>query len=43
VDAFTIMKVAGHGSIVVSQHHVHPKPEAVERALERFNGVIDAR
>ena len=34
VDAFTIMKIAGHSSIVVSQRYVHPTPEAVERAFE---------
>lgn len=34
VDAFTIMKIAGHSSIVVSQRYVHPTPEALERAFE---------
>jgi hypothetical protein len=34
VDAFTIMKIAGHSSIVVSQRYVHPTPEAVESAFE---------
>jgi len=36
VDAFTIMRIAGHSSIVVSQRYVHPTPEAVERAFERL-------
>lgn len=36
VDAFTIMRVAGHSSIVVSQRYIHPTPEAVERAFERL-------
>ncbi len=36
VDAFTIMRIAGHSSIVVSQRYIHPTPEAVERAFERF-------
>lgn len=36
VDAFTIMRIAGHSSITVSQRYVHPTPEAVERAFERF-------
>ena len=36
VDAFTIMKIAGHSSITVSQRYVHPSPEAVERAFERL-------
>jgi hypothetical protein len=35
VDAFTIMRIAGHGSIVVSQRYIHPTREAVERAFER--------
>ena len=35
VDAFTIMRIAGHSSIVVSQRYIHPTPEAVERAFER--------
>jgi integrase len=34
VDAFTIMRIAGHSSITVSQRYVHPSPEAVERAFE---------
>jgi len=36
VDAFTIMRIAGHSSVVVSQRYVHPSPEAVERAFERL-------
>jgi hypothetical protein len=35
VDAFTIMRIAGH-SITVSQRYVHPTPEAMERAFERL-------
>jgi integrase len=35
-DAFTIMRIAGHSSITVSQRYVHPSPEAVERAFERL-------
>ncbi len=34
MDAFTIMRIAGHSSITVSQRYVHPSPEAVERAFE---------
>src|SRR4030095_2151274 len=30
-DAFTIMRVAGHSTVVVSQRYVHPSPESVER------------
>ena len=29
VDAFTIMRIAGHSSIVVSQRYIHPTPEGV--------------
>jgi integrase len=36
VDAFTIMRVAGHGSIAVSQRYVHPTPETLERAFDRL-------
>ena len=36
VDAFTIMKIAGHSSITVSQRYVHPSPESVERAFEKL-------
>ena len=30
VDAFTIMRIAGHSTVVVSQRYVHPSSEAVE-------------
>ena len=36
VDAFTIMRIAGHSSVIVSQRYVHPSSEAVERAFERL-------
>jgi len=36
VDAFTIMRVAGHGSITVSQRYIHPSSEAMERAFEKL-------
>ena len=35
-DAFTIMRIAGHSSVTVSQRYVHPSPEALERAFERL-------
>src|ERR1019366_4737142 len=35
-DAFTIMKLAGHSNVTVSQKYVHPTPEAVERAIDRL-------
>jgi hypothetical protein len=36
VDAFTIMRIAGHSSITVSQKYVHPTPESLERAFEKL-------
>ena len=39
-DAFTIQKIAGHSSILISQRYVHPTPERVEQAftqLEAYN------
>ena len=35
-DAFTIMRIAGHSSVTVSQRSVHPAPEGMERAFERM-------
>lgn len=35
-DAFTIMKIAGHSSVTVSQKYVHPTPETVEKAFDRL-------
>ena len=35
-DAFTIMKIAGHSSVAVSQKYVHPTPETQEKAFERL-------
>ena len=35
-DAFTIKKVAGHSSVTISEHYIHPTPEGQERAFERF-------
>ena len=40
-DAFTIMRIAGHSSVVVSQRYVHPSPASIEAAfdhLEALNG-----
>jgi site-specific recombinase XerD len=37
VDAFTIVRIMGDFTVVVSQEYVHPIPEAVERAFERLN------
>ena len=46
VDAFTIMRIAGHSTITVSQKYVHPSNEAMERAYERLenlNGTMDRK
>ena len=38
-DAFTIMRLMGHSSVTVSQRYVHPTPEALERAVEKLEGL----
>jgi len=38
-DAFTIMKIAGHSSVTVSQRCVHPTPVGLERAFERLESL----
>jgi site-specific recombinase XerD len=38
-DAFTIMRIAGHSSVTVSQRYVHPSPESVERAFQRMEAL----
>ncbi len=38
-DAFMIMRLMGHSSVTVSQRYVHPTPEALERAVERLEGL----
>jgi integrase len=35
-EAFTIMRIAGHSSVTVSQRYVHLTPEGMERAFERL-------
>ena len=41
VDAFTIMRIAGHSTIVVSQRYVHPSSEAIENVVERLEALND--
>jgi len=36
-DSFTIQKMAGHSSILVSQRYVHPTEERVEDAVFRLD------
>jgi integrase len=38
-DAFTIMRIAGHSSVTVSQRYVHPSPESLEKAFERLDAM----
>jgi integrase len=38
-DAFTIMRLAGHSSVTVSQRYVHPTPESCETAFERLEAL----
>jgi integrase len=35
-DAFTIMRIMGHSSVMVSQKYVHPTPARLERAFEQL-------
>jgi site-specific recombinase XerD len=42
VGAFTIMWIAGHSSITVSQRYVHPTPEAIEWAFEKLEAANGA-
>jgi len=35
-DPFTIQKIAGHASILVSQRYVHPTPERLEDAFAKL-------
>jgi integrase len=42
-DAFTIMRIAGHSSVTVSQRYVHPSPESLELAFERLDSMNTSR
>jgi integrase len=42
VDAFTIMRIAGHSTLSVSQRYVHPTPETLERAIGRLESQVEA-
>jgi integrase len=35
-DAFTLAKIAGHGSIGITIRYCHPQAEAVERAFNKL-------
>lgn len=38
-DPFTIMRLMGHSSTVVSERYVHPTPESIERAVGRLQSL----
>jgi len=38
-DAFTIMKLAGHSSVMISQRYVHPTDETVERMFDQLEAL----
>jgi len=42
-EAFTIMRIAGHSSVTVSQRYVHPTPESMERAFDRLEELNAAK
>jgi len=42
-EAFTIQKIAGHSSAVISQRYVHPTPALIENAFSRFEAYNAAR
>jgi integrase len=42
-DAVTIMRIAGHSSVTVSQRYVHPTPEGMERAFERLERLNEVK
>jgi hypothetical protein len=35
-DPFSIQKIAGHSSIIMTQRYVHPTPERLEEAFTRL-------
>ena len=38
-DAFTIVKLAGHSSVTISQRYVHPTGETMELAFHRLESL----
>ena len=41
VDAFTVMRIAGHSSITITQRYIHPQADAVERAFQRVRSEME--
>ncbi|MCU1329640.1 MAG: site-specific recombinase XerD, partial [Bryobacterales bacterium] len=42
-DPYSIMKIAGHGSLEISRRYVHPTPEGLESAFERLRQLNSAK
>ena len=42
-DPFSIQRIAGHSSIVVSQKYVHPTPERLEDAFSRLESYNESK
>jgi hypothetical protein len=38
-DVFSIMRIAGHSSVTVSERYVHPSPESLERSFEKLENL----
>src|SRR5512143_1438230 len=41
--AFTIMQIAGHSSVTVSQRYVHPSPESLETAFAALDALTETK
>ena len=41
-DVWTLMRIAGHSSITISQRYVHPAEDTVQRAMAALNNVAIA-
>jgi len=42
-DPFSIQRIAGHSSIIVSQKYVHPTPERLEEAFSRLESYNETK
>jgi integrase len=42
-DSFTIMRLMGHSTVIVSQRYVHPSPESMESAVGRLEALNDSK
>jgi len=37
-DVFTLARIMGHGSILITQRYIHPQAESIERAFSKLSG-----